>query len=36
MTAALRAVFPPGPGASAVGGDLQLARCESVHWAGQQ
>lgn len=28
--------FLQGWGASTAGGDLQLARCESVHWAGQQ
>lgn len=37
MTAALRAVcFLQGRGPSAEGGDVQLARCASVHWAGRQ
>lgn len=37
MTAALGAVFPLGARrASAEGGDLQLVRGASAHWAGQQ
>lgn len=36
MTAALRAVFPLGLGASVEGMELQLAHSASVHWAGRQ